>query len=243
MKRCGGILTVSLVLALSSVVPAVAEDSAESVLGTERMPPVTQQVRPVLPTRADAPRALVSGFRGLIGGCRVVGWYNCAALGDHYLNGQGADYRVELGDVARADPVIAERLDDQLRNGVMDALAEADRGSEDAVLQFDSGWQAASAASGDWLYALGTFSVRTTGTIRVESADATGDRGVHVTYEMYLVDVYDFAHCRGPDPFCVYRHLADLGHAAEFVIYGASGPLEVATTERALTAGPLQVWR
>lgn len=239
MKRRRGMLLAALTMALIPTA-ASADDSAESVLGPERLPSVAQQLRPLQPTRADAPRALNASFSGLISGCQVVGWSNCAALGNHYLAGQGADYGVALGDMARADANVAARLDAQLQSGVADALAQANTNTiRDQT--FDSGWQAASVDGGDWFYALGTFSIRTVGTVSTVSRGNAGERQVDITYEMFLVDVYDFDPCRGTDPFCVYRHLADLGHAAEFIVYGTSGARSITTTEGALSTAPLTV--
>lgn len=195
--------------------------------------------RPPAPTRAH-PQAVLTSFETLVNGCAVVRWQNCTDLGRHYLTGDGADFRIDLGALARADDGTRAAFDAHLASALQDVFAnlESRPGDEPQLLPVDTGWRSTTVQDNDWRLGLGTIAIRVVGHLVVDAAGADGEQRAELVVRAFMVDVYDFSVCRGDDRFCVFRTLADLGHATEFLVYGAGETLTTTSSVTDLRTSP-----
>lgn len=227
-------------LLLISAGPAAAEES--SATGPAPLPAdfpalTLARPRPPQPTRTD-PRTVIGAFSTMINGCRLVRWNNCTALGDHYVDGGGHDFRVDLSALIAADEGIRSAITSQLESAVAAALETS--GSSTLETPLKTRWRNTPVTNNDWRLALGTAAIRTTGTVSL-GPDTDGTRTVELEVRAHIVDVYDFSPCRGDDPFCIYRHLHNLGHATEFLVHGSTDVVTVTSTVEDMPAALAQL--
>jgi GH18 family chitinase len=184
-----------------------------------KVPGAETPIKTTVP-RPDGVNDLEEDFRGLINGCRVASWDNCARLGDHYLDRSGTDAWVTMGHLLAGEPPLRDSFQNWLRIKVragLDGMAGVGRDvTRDVPLS--TGWQLyAATGNNDWHYAMGSFSFAIAGTMSIGPANDAGVRPVQLNYRTYVYDLYDF----GPGgDFGQYAELVSQGRASEFWTYG-----------------------